>query len=406
MLNRDSKPLIPAALPGNCYANAGGSASLELGDLLRSRIAADGPLDFASFMATALYHPELGYYARGSGQVGRGGDFFTSVSVGPVFGGLLARRFHGWWETAGSPARWRIIECGAHDGTLAHDVLGALSELSPPAFEALEYVIAEPLPRLRVAQQRHLAEFHGRVRWVDDCGTLADEPLPGVAFGNEVIDALPCHVVEWRDGRWHLCRVGYQPELGFCWRPGELPIDSELASALAAVGGDFPDGYRTEVRTLSQFGALLKPLLSGLSRGLLLWLDYGFARPEYYHPARTEGTLRAFAGRRALPDPLQRPGEVDPTAPVDFTAPVGAGAAVGLRPRWFGDQGSWLTALARPWLLAMEDRPEAKAIRQFQTLTHPGHLGSRFHVLELSWQDDGPPPASPATLHRLALQDI
>lgn len=403
MLDRDSKPLVPAALPGICYANAGGFASPELADLLRQRIAAEGPLDFADFMAAALYHPEWGYYARGSGQVGRGGDFFTSVSVGPVFGGLLARRLLGWWEDAGTPGRWRIIECGAHDGTLARDVMAALRELSPPAFETLEYAIAEPLPRLRAAQQRCLAEFWGRIRQVEDCGTLAAEPLPGVAFGNEVIDALPCHVVEWRSGRWLLCRVGYAPGEGFCWRPGALPDDSELVAALAAVGGGFPDGYRTEVRTLSQFGVLLKPLLSGLRRGLMVWLDYGFARPEYYHPARTEGTLRAFAGHRAVPDPLQRPGEVDLTAHVDFTALAEAGLAAGLRARWFGDQGSWLTALARPWLLTMEDRPDAKAIRQFQTLTHPGYLGSRFHVLELSWQNDGSPPASAATLHRLAL---
>ena len=124
-------------MPGNPYAIGSVPASAELADLLRGRIAAEGPLDFADFMAAALYHPDRGYYARGTGQVGKAGDFFTSVSVGPVFGRLLARRFARWWAGAGEPAAWRIIECGAHDGTLARDVLEALRDVSPEAFATL-----------------------------------------------------------------------------------------------------------------------------------------------------------------------------------------------------------------------------------------------------------------------------
>ena len=94
-------------MPGNVYTTSGGHATHALHDLLRHRIAADGPLGFPEFMAVALYHPEWGYYSRSTRQVGRGGDFFTSVSVGPLFGELLARRFLDWWHAAGSPARWR-----------------------------------------------------------------------------------------------------------------------------------------------------------------------------------------------------------------------------------------------------------------------------------------------------------
>jgi SAM-dependent MidA family methyltransferase len=99
--------------------------------MLQARIASKGAMRFPDFMATALYHPELGYYARSARQVGRGGDFFTSVSVGPLFGELLARRFLREWEDSGAPGRWRIIECGAHDGRLAADLLGVLRRLGP-----------------------------------------------------------------------------------------------------------------------------------------------------------------------------------------------------------------------------------------------------------------------------------
>jgi SAM-dependent MidA family methyltransferase len=125
----------------------------------------------------------------------------------PVFGTLLARRFLREWRESGCPQRWRIIECGAHDGTLAADVLGSLEKLDTRAFAALEYAIAEPLPPLQAAQRETLSRFSGNVRFLRHPDELAADPLPGIAFGNEVLDALPCHLIEWRRGRWLEKRV-------------------------------------------------------------------------------------------------------------------------------------------------------------------------------------------------------
>ena len=380
---------------------AADSATPTVERLLRNRIAVEGPLDFSGFMAAALYHPESGYYARQARQVGRGGDFFTSVSVGPLFGSLLARRFVRWWQEAGCPQYWRIIESGAHDGTLAADILAALWQLSPAAVAGLEYAIAEPLPRLQAAQRETLQPFAACVRLLADPAELASQPLPGIAFGNEVLDALPCHVVEWQADGWHLCRVGCAADRRFCW-DSVLPVtDPAQLAALAPLGGGFPLGYRSELRT--GFGGFLAPLLAGLSSGLLLWLDYGFARPEYYHPARQQGTLRTFSRHRAADDPLHAPGEIDITAHVDFTAVAESAIALGCRPLLFRNQGSWLTQVAREWLLAMEGRPDAELLRQFAMLTHPAQLGGRFHALELAWNDPLPASPSAADSHRLAI---
>ena len=95
-------------------------------------------------MAAALYDPGEGYYARPLGQVGRGGDFFTSVSAGPLFGRLLAQCVMEWHRSAGSPSRWRLIEVGANDGSLAGDLRAALRESGMEA--GLEQVVIEPLP--------------------------------------------------------------------------------------------------------------------------------------------------------------------------------------------------------------------------------------------------------------------
>jgi len=373
-------------------------ATPSLKAILLERIAREGPLPFTEFMATALYHPELGYYAREGRQVGRGGDFFTSVSVGPLFGELLARRFLREWETLGSPGRWRIIECGAHDGTLAADILGALSRTSPDAFGALEYAIPEPLPRLQEAQRKTLAGFQQKMRFIGDASELSGEPLPGIAFGNELLDALPFHIIESRNDHWYECHVGIQNE-EFTWESHHEIDDPGLLEAVGKLGTRFPDGYRAEIRTnLRDF---LESLTRCLTSGLLVWLDYGFARPELYHPDRTKGTLRTFSKHRAAEDPLADIGEIDITAHVDFTAVAEAATSLGAMPAEFKNQGAWLTEIARPWLLSQEGNPDASLLRQFQTLTHPAHLGASFHVIELYWNPTAPAP-DPATLaHRL-----
>lgn len=363
--------------------------------LLHGRIAREGPLAFPDFMAAALYHPDLGYYARDARQVGRGGDFFTSVSVGPLFGRLLAARFAREWEHLGRPDRWRILECGAHDGSLAADILAALRANSD-ASAGLEYVISEPLPALRAAQREKLGPA---IRHVSAPDELRAEPLPGVAFGNELIDALPFHVVEWQAGKWHECRVASAGG-DFAWDTESPVTDRRMLETLAPLGVIFPEGYRTEIRT--HYGDFLAPLLSALSSGLLLWPDYGFARPEYYHPDRTAGTLRTFSNHRAAADPLTAVGEIDITAHVDFTAVAEAAIALGCEPVGFRPQGPWLTEVARDWLLSLEGDPDPAALRQFQTLTHPAHLGGSFHVLELAWNQPGR-SLSESDRHRLAL---
>ena len=146
-----------------------------------------------------------------------------------------------------------------------------------------------------------------------------------------------------------------------------------------------------------------KPLTRGLSAGFLLWLDYGFARPEYYSPDRKSGTLRTFSNHRAAENPLATPGEIDITAHVDFTAVAEAAIVLGCQPLGFQNQGAWLTGVGREWLLAQEGTADRSALRQFQTLTHPAHLGGCFHVLELAWNPPAAPATPPETWHRLGI---
>jgi len=176
----------------------GGDAQLI--ELIRREIRSRGPMSFARFMELALYHPERGYYASGRARMGREGDFFTNVSVGSIFGKLLAAQFAEVWEKLERPREFTVVEHGAHDGQFAADALGALR--ARDCFPAISYVIVEPFPVWRERQREKLARFAAAVSWVDSVDQL--EPFTGIHFSNELFDALPVHLVtsggeEWRE---------------------------------------------------------------------------------------------------------------------------------------------------------------------------------------------------------------
>lgn len=378
------------------YPIGGDAATPSLAGKILRQIDENGPLDFAAFMELALYEPKLGYYARSTRQIGRHGDFFTSVSTGPLFGELLARRFLNHWHEMGKPHKWRVIESGAHDGTLACDILSALHAISPEGFATLEYTIAEPLAPLRAAQTAKLARFEQNIRLVANPLELANERLPGIAFGNEVLDALPCHLVERHGSRWLELLVARDADNSLAWLRHAI-TNPALIAALAPLGDHFADGHRTEIRT--NFEDFIQPLAAALDHGLMIWIDYGFAAADLHHPLRHSGTLRTFSQHHAEEDPLADPGEKDITAHVDFTAVARAAMKIGGQVINFHNQGAWLTELAREWLADREANPSAAEIRQFQTLTHPAQLGGKFQVLEISW-DPKATPNEPTTLAR------
>lgn len=161
--------------------------------LIRGEIERNGPISFARFMELALYHPEHGYYASGRASIGRRGDFFTNVSVGPLFGKLLAAQFAEIWEKLGQPDDFTVVEQGAHDGVFAADVLNALRRSASECFAATSYIILEPFPIWQERQQENLRDFSGKISWLESIDQLA--PFAGVHFSNELFDSLPVHLI-------------------------------------------------------------------------------------------------------------------------------------------------------------------------------------------------------------------
>ncbi len=348
-----------------------------LADLIRARISVSGPMPFPSFMGTALYHPEHGYYAKGPGRTGRGGDFFTSVSVGPVFGELLAGQFCEVWEQLGKPDTFAVLERGASDGAFARDVLAWAERERSDFFAALDYRIDEPLPALERAQRAMLSSYAGKLQW------SFGEPAVGVFFANELLDAVPFRRIRWSGTEWRELLVG-EKDGGFTLVEDELR-DYACLRRLSTMGSEFPPGYTTEIAPAA--GTEVWTAAHALIQGVLFFCDYGHAAADYYHPSRTTGTLRCYRGHRAHEDPFDNVGETDITAHVDWSLAAQAAVRGGCEVLAFLEQSRFLIGSAESALRGMDgkfpDAVAAKWLRQFQTLTHPSQMGRGFQVLAL-----------------------
>lgn len=347
-------------------------------------------ISFADFMALALYHKEFGYYsAPATRQIGRKGDFFTSVSVGETFGFLLAHRIRGEIGArfeASEPVF--VIEQGAHDGQLAIDILRGWDEISAQSEDSvseLRYRIIETREPVRAALRERFEKegFRDRIEVVaSEAGAKAGQ---GVFLCNELLDAFPVEIITFREGRWLEKVVTIdETEQKLAW--GTRELSDTLKPFAVKLGNNFSEGYETEVcPAIDEWLPDIATLFTG--KGLWWVIDYGYEAADYYAPGRRTGTLRCYRKHEATEEPFEAVGETDITAHVNFSHLEEAAAGCGLALKQFTDQHHFLIHAARPWLLSIEgqapDKVTAARLRQFQTLTHPGLMGQQFKVMEL-----------------------
>ena len=359
----------------------------SLRQIVQHEIAAAGVIPFSRFMELALYCPSLGYYERADTQIGKGGDFYTSVSVGSLFGELLAFQFDEWME-----GRACLVEAGAHDGRLAQDILRWFRIHRPEAYEQVQYWVVEPSPVRKARQRQTLEEFAGKVRWYESLAALPE--VTGIIFSNELLDAFPVSRYVWSAGEttWFEAGVGIEGEQ-FVWRrcpapagvnqrtfsPAEFFTDTGLdTGSLLDV---LPDGHIVDNSHAA--AGWWREAARKLERGKLLTLDYGLTAEQLFAPERRSGTLRAYHKHHQSADLLANIGEQDLTAHVNFTQLKRAGQSEGLQTDALLSQDAFLIRIAQRILAAPTTFPDwtPERIRRFQTLTHPNHLGHVFQVL-------------------------
>ncbi len=352
------------------------AAALELSARLHALIcrdiaAAGGWISFAHYMELALYAPGLGYYSAGSRKLGPAGDFITAPELSPLFGRALARQLAE-LRQQGLPD---ILELGAGSGALAAVLLAELA-----AHDALpeRYAILELSADLRERQRRHLLQtvphLASRVHWLD----ALPEQFSGVILGNEVLDAIPVQRIRFDDGA--VAELGVRV-VGHELAWAQQPASGALAAAAHALA--LPDDYETELNLAA--AALVSSLAQRLTRGALLFIDYGFPAHEFYHPQRNRGTLMCHYRHHAHADPFLWVGLQDITAHVDFSAIARAGAGLDLL--GYTGQAQFLINCGITELLAAvpaEDTARyAPLAAQAQKLLSPAEMGELFKVIAL-----------------------
>jgi len=349
--------------------------SNRLSELIRHEITAQGGwIPFARFMELALYAPGLGYYSAGARKFGQQGDFITAPELSALFGRTLARQLIEVMQ-ASSP---HILELGAGSGKLALDILGELEKLGalPESYSILE-ISADLRERQQELLRKKLPHLAARVHWLD----ALPENISGAVIGNEVLDALPIHLLHWTNGQILERGVALADER-FVWQD-RLPENAGLLAI--AQGIDVPDGYLSEISLAAR--GLLSSLCERMDKGVLLFIDYGFGAREYYHPQRSQGTLMCHYRHHAHDDPFYLPGLQDITAHVDFTAIAEAAIDHGGHFLGYTSQAHFLFNNGVMNFLGEVSPDDVKAYAplsaQVQKLTSPTEMGELFKVIAL-----------------------
>lgn len=322
-----------------------------------------GWIPFARYMEIALYEPGIGYYTGAARKFGAQGDFVTAPELGTLFGRTLARQL--------ADLAMPVLEFGAGSGALAHTLL---------EHGVSDYSILETSPELRARQRARLGD---RVRWLE----RLPERIRGVVLANEVVDAMPAHAVAWR-GRQILERGVRVSNDMLTWE--EKPATGALLEAASALA--VPAPYESEIGLVAR--AWMREVASRLDEGLILVIDYGFPRHEYYHPQRAGGTLMCHYRHTVHADPFAHPGDEDMTVHVDFTALAEAAAGAGLDVLGYATQAQFLVNCGITEVLGEANIENAlhyaPLAAEAQKLLSPAEMGELFKVLAVGKGVDRP----------------
>ena len=365
--------------------------SQALKRLIQAEIAAAGGwISFERYMRLALYAPGMGYYSAGAEKFGQAGDFVTAPEISSLFGRTLARQAAQVLGLINEEAD--ILEFGAGTAKLTLDLLLELERLGNlPAHYFILEVSAELRQRQRRMLEEHAAHLLPRVLWL--------ERLPaefnGLILANEVLDAMPVHLVVWRDDnlfeRGIIC-----DDNEFQWRERPLEEGELFAAAreLNPLIGERSEGagYISEINLSAQY--FIHGLADILQKGAILLIDYGFGRREYYHPQRSRGTLMCHYRHFAHDDPFYLPGLQDITAHVDFSAIADMAAKDGLTLLGYNTQAHFLINCGITGILARipaENTGEYLPLaNQLQKLVSPAEMGELFKAIAFGRNISGP----------------
>lgn len=360
----------------DCGALADGQGAQDvtaLCDILRERIAADGPITVADYMADCLMHPEHGYYTHQE-VFGRQGDFVTAPEISQMFGEMIGLALGSAWKAQGSSKNAIVVELGPGKGTLMRDLRRIAPAIS--GFDQLPVHMLESAPKLRDIQAEAIpGVIHHR-----DISTLPQVPLFLIA--NEFFDALPIRQFCRTTAAWEEILIGA--------RGGALNFGRAAPQLFDFLTHRLDD---TQPGDIVECCPALTPIIVEISErisvhgGAALIVDYG--------DWRSQGDTLQAIGDHKMVNPLTAPGMTDLTAHTDFEA-IFNSAAPAIASR-LTTQGVFLERLGitqRAQALAQKLTGTAldTHIAAHRRLTHPDEMGNLFKVMGLAATTQELPP--------------
>jgi len=344
---------------------------------IRDEIRSQGGwIGFARYMELALYTPGLGYYMAGARKLGRDGDFVTAPEITPLFGETLAQQVAQVLQAGERHGENQVLEIGAGSGALAASLLVELERLGQLP---KNYLILELSADLRERSRDNIAarvpQLMERVAWLN----RLPPAFSGVVLGNEVLDAMPVHMVRaTADG---LEEAGVEVDDSGVFRWGYRPAAGELLEAAREL--QLAPGYTTEIGLVAR--GFVATLAGVLERGAAIFIDYGFPEHEYYHPQRSAGTLMCHYRHHAHIDPFFLPGLQDITSHVDFSAMAKTGTDAGMELLGYATQAQFLINCGITDVLARIPPDDAARYlplsNQANRLLSPAEMGELFKVI-------------------------
>ena len=366
----------------------------------------NGFLPFVDYMNWALYAPKYGYYSGRAEKIGQYGDFATAPQLTDLFGKCIAKQILQILpQTAGN-----IYEFGAGTGKLAVDILKWLPENAWQKYYIIE-LSADLQQRQQDYIQNKIPQYAHKIEHL----CRLPEQFDGVILGNEVLDAMPCEVVEMREDG--IYRMGVKNKVkiiqnekrrraadsidntarqanelsflkyfddtlqGFDWAATKATGFLLEQATFRLPESVFP--YRTEINLQAE--AFVRTLAERLNCGGMLWIDYGFDAAEYYHPQRTMGTLIGHYRHHTVDNPFVFTGQMDLTAHIDFSAIADAATNQGLDFIGYTTQAAFLMACGiTDFLCELGDTAGEEYIKTaaaVQKLLLPHEMGELFKCI-------------------------
>ncbi|WP_017293085.1 class I SAM-dependent methyltransferase [Geminocystis herdmanii] len=305
-------------------------------------------ITFSQYMDLCLFDRTYGYYNSEKNIIGEEGDFYTSASLSSDLGELLAVQLYQFWEILDKPDNFKLVEMGAGNGNLSYNILNFIINNYPDFTTHIEYIIIEKSAILKEKQQKLLTAKFAHIipiTWTD-LNSIPDNSITGCCFSNELIDAMPVHLIRFSDNKLE--------EIYLTEKDNTLVIkydsisQEKILEYFDIIGIEFnsnfyPKNYQTEVNL--EAIEWLKQISDKLKKGYLLSIDYGYTADKYYHPQRSEGTLKCYYQHRHHNNPYVNIGHQDITCHVNFTALEKYGELFGLNTLAYTKQALFLMGL-------------------------------------------------------------